>query len=125
MAEESTTENATAEEIIICEDVCKWFGDFQALKDCSLRVQSQEVVVIIGPSGSGKSTFIRCINRLEEHQAGDIIVDGIPLTRDVRQHRADPLRDRHGLSAVQPLPPPDRARKHHPRADPGAQDEEG
>ncbi|MYC95240.1 MAG: amino acid ABC transporter ATP-binding protein [Caldilineaceae bacterium SB0661_bin_32] len=78
------SENATAEEIIICQDVCKWFGDFQALKDCSLRVKAREVVVIIGPSGSGKSTFIRCINRLEEHQAGDIIVDGIPLTRDVR-----------------------------------------
>ncbi|MDE0142961.1 MAG: amino acid ABC transporter ATP-binding protein [Caldilineaceae bacterium SB0670_bin_27] len=78
------SENSTTEEIIICQDVCKWFGDFQALKDCSLRVMAQEVVVIIGPSGSGKSTFIRCINRLEEHQAGDIIVDGIPLTRDVR-----------------------------------------
>ena len=78
------SENSTSEEIIICQDVCKWFGDFQALKDCSLRVMAQEVVVIIGPSGSGKSTFIRCINRLEEHQAGDIIVDGIPLTRDVR-----------------------------------------
>lgn len=78
------SENDTTEEIIICQDVCKWFGDFQALKNCSLRVTAQEVVVIIGPSGSGKSTFIRCINRLEEHQAGDIIVDGIPLTRDVR-----------------------------------------
>ena len=78
------SENSTTEEIIVCQDVCKWFGDFQALKDCSLRVMAQEVVVIIGPSGSGKSTFIRCINRLEEHQAGDIIVDGIPLTRDVR-----------------------------------------
>ncbi len=78
------SENDTTDEIIICQDVCKWFGDFQALKDCSLRVIAQEVVVIIGPSGSGKSTFIRCINRLEEHQAGDIIVDGIPLTRDVR-----------------------------------------
>ena len=78
------SENASADEIIICQDVCKWFGDFQALKNCTLRVQAQEVVVIIGPSGSGKSTFIRCINRLEEHQAGDIIVDGIPLTRDVR-----------------------------------------
>ena len=58
------SENSTTEEIIICQDVCKWFGDFQALKDCSLRVMAQEVVVIIGPSGSGKSTFIRCINRL-------------------------------------------------------------
>ena len=78
------SENAADDEIIICRDVCKWFGEFQALKDVSLRVKAHEVVVIIGPSGSGKSTFIRCINRLEEHQAGDIIVDGIPLTRDVR-----------------------------------------
>ena len=78
------SENGNHEEIIICQDVCKWFGEFQALKNCSLRVKAQEVVVIIGPSGSGKSTLIRCINRLEEHQAGDIIVDGIPLTRDVR-----------------------------------------
>ena len=78
------SENETEGEIIICQDVCKWFGDFQALKDCSLRVKAQEVVVIIGPSGSGKSTFIRCINRLEEHQTGEIVVDGIPLTRDVR-----------------------------------------
>ncbi len=64
------SENDTAEEIIICQDVSKWFGEFQALKNCTLRVKAQEVVVIIGPSGSGKSTFIRCINRLEEHQAG-------------------------------------------------------
>ena len=75
---------AATEEIIICQDVSKWFGEFRALKNCTLRVKAQEVVVIIGPSGSGKSTFIRCINRLEEHQAGEIIVDGIPLTRDVR-----------------------------------------
>ncbi len=78
------SENTAVDEIIICQDVCKWFGEFQALKDVSLRVKAQEVVVIIGPSGSGKSTFIRCINRLEEHQAGTIVVDGIPLTRDVR-----------------------------------------
>jgi general L-amino acid transport system ATP-binding protein len=70
--------------IIICQDVNKWFGNFQALKDVSLQVQPQEVVVIIGPSGSGKSTFIRCINRLEEHQEGTIIVDGIELSHDVR-----------------------------------------
>ena len=78
------SENAEEAEIIICQDVSKWFGDFQALKDVNLRVKAQELIVIIGPSGSGKSTLIRCINRLEEHQAGDIVVDGIPLTRDVR-----------------------------------------
>ncbi len=70
--------------IIICRDVQKWYGDFHALKGVSLEVKSGEVIVILGPSGSGKSTFIRTINRLEEHQGGDIIVDGITLSYDVR-----------------------------------------
>jgi general L-amino acid transport system ATP-binding protein len=72
------------DDIIICEDVKKWFGEFQALRGVSLRVRRGEVLVILGPSGSGKSTFIRTINRLEEHQSGRIIVDGIELTHDVR-----------------------------------------
>ena len=72
------------EPIIVCQDVNKWYGEFQALKDVSMDIMPQEVVVIIGPSGSGKSTFIRCLNRLEEHQAGTIIVDGIELGHDVR-----------------------------------------
>jgi general L-amino acid transport system ATP-binding protein len=80
--------HALQEDIIICRDVNKWYGEFHALKNVSLAVKRQEVVVIIGPSGSGKSTFIRTINRLEEHQSGDIIVDGIPLTRDVRNIEA-------------------------------------
>ena len=71
-------------DIIVCEDVKKWFGDFQALRGITTSVREQEVVVIIGPSGSGKSTWIRCINRLEQHQEGRIIVDGIELTSDVR-----------------------------------------
>ncbi len=71
-------------DIIICEDVKKWFGDFQALRGVTTTVGEREVVVIIGPSGSGKSTFIRCINRLEVHQEGRIVVDGIELTSDVR-----------------------------------------
>ncbi len=70
--------------IIICRDVEKWFDDFQALKGIDMEVNLGEVIVIFGPSGSGKSTFIRAINRLEEHQRGDIIVDGIELTHDVR-----------------------------------------
>lgn len=70
--------------IIIARDVHKWFGDFQALKGITMEVHKGEVVVIFGPSGSGKSTFIRTINRLEEHQRGDIIVDGIELSHDVR-----------------------------------------
>ncbi|MCD4685492.1 MAG: amino acid ABC transporter ATP-binding protein [Anaerolineae bacterium] len=78
------TANHEAEPIIICQNVNKWFGNFQALKHVDLDVLPQEVVVIIGPSGSGKSTFIRCVNRLEEHQEGTIIVDGIELSHDVR-----------------------------------------
>ncbi len=71
-------------DIIICQGVKKWFGDFQALHGIDLRVKEGEVVVVIGPSGSGKSTLIRCINRLEEHQEGTIIVDDIELTNDLR-----------------------------------------
>ena len=63
--------------IVVCRDVHKWYGNFEALKGISMEVKLTEVVVIFGPSGSGKSTFIRTINRLEEHQQGDIIVDGI------------------------------------------------
>ncbi len=75
---------SNSEPIIICKDVNKWFGEFHVLRDITVDVQLQEVVVVIGPSGSGKSTFIRCINRLEEHQSGQIIVDGIELGNDVR-----------------------------------------
>ncbi len=74
----------TNNNIIVCEDVKKWFGDFQALKGVTISIKEREVVVVIGPSGSGKSTFIRCINRLEVHQEGRIIVDGIELSSDVR-----------------------------------------
>ena len=70
--------------IIECRDVHKWFDDFHALRGISMEVMPQEVIVIFGPSGSGKSTFIRTINRLEEHQRGEIIVDGIELSHDVR-----------------------------------------
>jgi general L-amino acid transport system ATP-binding protein len=71
-------------DIIISDGVKKWFGDFQALKGVTTNVKEGEVVVIIGPSGSGKSTFIRCINRLEVHQEGRIVVDGVELTNDLR-----------------------------------------
>jgi general L-amino acid transport system ATP-binding protein len=70
--------------MIIARDVQKWYGHFQALKGINMEVQKGEVIVIFGPSGSGKSTFIRTINRLEEHQSGQIIVDGIELTHDLR-----------------------------------------
>ena len=70
--------------IIICRGVEKWFDDFQALKGIDMEVTTGEVIVIFGPSGSGKSTFIRTLNRLEVHQRGQIIVDGMELTHDVR-----------------------------------------
>jgi len=77
----ATTE---VEDAIICRDVHKWFGQLHVLRGIDLTVRTGEVVVIFGASGSGKSTFIRTINRLEEHQRGDIIVDGIELTNDIR-----------------------------------------
>ena len=73
-----------SEDIIICRDVHKWYGEFHALRGVTTTIKKGEVVVVFGPSGSGKSTFIRTINRLEEHQRGDIIVDGIEMTNDVR-----------------------------------------
>ena len=82
--EQTTTAMATDEPIIMCQNVNKWFGEFHVLRDVSVDVAYREVVVIIGPSGSGKSTFIRCINRLEEHQEGKIVVDGMELSHDIR-----------------------------------------
>jgi len=73
-----------SESIIQINDVNKWFGDFQVLKNINLEVQQKQKIVICGPSGSGKSTLIRCINRLEEHQEGKITVDGNELTEDTK-----------------------------------------
>ena len=75
---------SSGEAMIEVDGVDKFFGDFQALSGINMKVGKQEVVVVIGPSGSGKSTLIRCINRLEEHDRGRIIVDGIELSNDVR-----------------------------------------
>ena len=75
--------SSEAENIIRVENVSKSFGDFQALKGVSLDVSLGERVVICGPSGSGKSTLIRCINGLEEHQSGDIVVDGVTLISSI------------------------------------------
>ena len=78
--------------IIKIKDVNKWFGDFQVLKDINLDVSAKQKIVVCGPSGSGKSTLIRCINRLEEHQKGTIIVDGIELsenTKNIEKIRAE------------------------------------
>jgi general L-amino acid transport system ATP-binding protein len=78
----------SADNIIICRDVHKWFDNFHVLRGINLTVKKGQVVVIFGPSGSGKSTFIRTINRLEVHQRGDIVVDGIELTHDIRNIEA-------------------------------------
>ena len=81
-----------SENIIELKGVNKWFGDFQVLKNVDLTVGLKQKIVVCGPSGSGKSTLIRCINRLEEHQQGQIIVDGIELTqatKDIEKIRAE------------------------------------
>ncbi|MCC7226460.1 MAG: amino acid ABC transporter ATP-binding protein [Burkholderiaceae bacterium] len=77
-----------ADAIIQMKDVNKWYGKFHVLRNINLNVAQGERIVICGPSGSGKSTLIRCINRLEEHQSGQILVDGIELTNDLRQIEA-------------------------------------
>jgi general L-amino acid transport system ATP-binding protein len=90
-----SAEMAARDDMIECHGVKKWFGDFQALKGVDLTVKDREVMVVLGPSGSGKSTLIRCINRLEVHQEGDIIVDGIELTNDLRN--IDKIRSEVGM----------------------------
>ncbi len=81
-----------SDKIIEMRNVNKWFGDFQVLKNIDLEVEKNKKIVVCGPSGSGKSTLIRCINRLEEHQEGNIIVDGTELnenTKNIEQIRAE------------------------------------
>ena len=81
-----------SDSIIQIQNVNKWFGDFQVLKEIELEVKAKEKIVVCGPSGSGKSTLIRCINRLEEHQKGTIIVDGTEIsedTKNIEQVRAE------------------------------------
>ncbi len=73
---------------IVLRDVNKWFGEFHVLKDINLEVMKGQKVVVCGPSGSGKSTMIRCINRLEEHQKGHILIDGVELNNDVKNVQA-------------------------------------
>jgi general L-amino acid transport system ATP-binding protein len=86
---------ADGEPIIQLKDVHKWYGEFHVLKDLNLEVNKGQKVVVCGPSGSGKSTMIRCINRLEEHQRGQIVVDGIELTSDVKN--VDAIRREVGM----------------------------
>ena len=86
---------SNAPSVITLTGVNKWFGQFHVLSDINLDVKLGEKIVICGPSGSGKSTLIRCINRLEEHQAGDIVVDGVTLTNDVKN--IDQIRREVGM----------------------------
>jgi general L-amino acid transport system ATP-binding protein len=78
------THEASDKLMIELKEMNKWYGDFHVLKNINLQVKKGERIVICGPSGSGKSTMIRCINRLEEHQKGDIIVNGMELTNDLK-----------------------------------------
>ena len=85
----------TEEIIISFDNVNKWFGSFHVLRDINLKVKKSERIVICGPSGSGKSTMIRCMNRLEAHQSGTIIIDGIELTDDLKN--IDSIRSEVGM----------------------------
>ncbi|WP_349975777.1 amino acid ABC transporter ATP-binding protein [Pseudomonas sp. WHRI 8519] len=80
--------SGVSEPIIQIRDMNKWYGQFHVLKNINLNVQQGERIVLCGPSGSGKSTTIRCLNRLEEHQQGQIVVDGVELTNDLKQIEA-------------------------------------
>ena len=86
MSEKNNKKNDISKEDAVIEiiNMHKWYGDFHVLNDINLNVKKSERIVVCGPSGSGKSTLIRCINRLEEHQKGKIIVDGIELTKDLK-----------------------------------------
>jgi general L-amino acid transport system ATP-binding protein len=89
------TDSAAPEVAIAISGMNKWYGEFHVLRDINLSVDKGERIVICGPSGSGKSTLIRCINRLEEHQKGQIVVDGIELTNDLK--KIDEIRKEVGM----------------------------
>lgn len=86
MSKDNTNKNDISNEEVVIKivNMHKWYGDFHVLNDINLNVRKKERIVVCGPSGSGKSTLIRCINRLEEHQKGQIVVDGIELTKDLK-----------------------------------------
>jgi general L-amino acid transport system ATP-binding protein len=86
--DQSVESQASSQEIIQVDDLNKWFGEFHVLKSLNLSVKRGERIVICGPSGSGKSTFIRCINHLEAHQRGQIVVDGVELNEDLKNIEA-------------------------------------
>ena len=110
----------TTEPIIVCQDVHKWFDDFHALKGINMEVKKGEVIVIFGPSGSGKSTFIRTLNRLEEHQQRHDYCRWDRTWPRCPQYRTHPHGNRHGVPAIQPVPPFDCAAEYHSGANLGA-----
>ena len=95
MAARAIKPELSTEVAIAISNMDKWYGDFHVLRDINLSVHKGERIVICGPSGSGKSTLIRCINRLEEHQKGQIVVDGIELTNDLK--KIDEIRREVGM----------------------------
>ena len=109
------SDQAPNDTIIQIQGLNKWYGDFHVLKEINLEVKTQEKIVICGPSGSGKSTLIRCINRLEEHQKGKIIVDGVELTNNLKN--IEKIRTEVGMvfQHFNLFPPPD----HPGKPDPG------
>ncbi len=122
----NAADQAGVRDIIVARDVHKWFGQLHVLRGIDLTVRSGEVVVIFGASGSGKSTFIRTINRLEEHQRGEITVDGIQMTNDIRNIAA--IRSEIGmvfqsfnlfphLTALENITLAPMKVRHYPRAD--------
>ena len=96
-AREQLASAASSEVIIELDKVNKWYAEFHVLKDIDLVVHKGERIVVCGPSGSGKSTLIRCINRLEEHQTGSIVVDGITLNKNLKKNS---LATRDGHSHI-------------------------
>ena len=112
----------TDEIAIHISDMNKWFGNFHVLRDINLEVKRGERIVVCGPSGSGKSTLIRCINRLEEHQKGSIIVDGTELTTDLKN--IDKIRSEVGMvfQHFNLVPTFDHIRKLHASSNMGKRD---
>ncbi len=103
-----------SEPIIIARGVEKWYGQFQALKGVDMEVQKGEVIVIFGPSGSGKSTFIRCLNHLEDHQKGQIIIDGIELINSMRNIEKIRMETGMVFQSFNLVPSSDSFTKYHP-----------
>src|SRR5712671_1822468 len=94
-SQQAAAAKSTNGSMIELRNVNKWYGEFHVLKDINVEVRKGERVVVCGPSGSGKSTMIRCINRLEEHQKGRIVVDGVELTANLK--RVDEIRKEVGM----------------------------